>query len=284
MPIFYSENKSVSKVIENDEPIVPVSVVIPCYHHVESIERAVASVAMQSMKVIECIIVNDGGGEPADRVLSKLQYRYGKNWLIIESLQSNVGAGGARNIGWDRAHGTYIAFLDADDAWHPRKIEIQYGYMSGHPEVSLCGHRHRQEVSKPQWWNYSLTERYTNVKLASLLFSNKFITPSAMVKRDLNVRFSANQRYMEDFRLWLTIAIQGKCIVMLEDELACIYKPKFGQSGLSADLVNMELGELRTYLAICLENPIILPLLIFLFPYSLAKFLRRLLLVMVKRI
>lgn len=256
--------------------VVPVSVVIPCYCHTGMLERAIASVARQSARPLELIVVNDGGGESVDGVLKDLQIQYGADWLVIVTLPENVGAGEARNAGWAVARGAYIAFLDADDAWHPRKIEIQYGYVVNHPDVAVCGHRHRQETAGADWNSYELTGRSCDVRLIRLLLANRFITPSAMVRRSLAVRFATRQRHMEDFRLWLTVAARGGRIVRLEDELACIYKAPFGESGLSADMVRMEIGELQAYWAICREIPLLSPAMLLFVPYSLVKFLRRL--------
>lgn len=257
--------------------VAPVSAVIPCYRHVETLERAVASAARQSAKPLELIVVNDGGGESVDNTLKDLQIQYGADWLAIVTLPRNVGAGEARNAGWVVAKGEYVAFLDADDAWHPHKIEIQYSYMANHPDVAVCGHRHRQEIAETDWAGYELTGRSRNIKLVHLLLANRFITPSAMVRRDLTARFATRQRHMEDFRLWLAVAARGERIVKLEDELACIYKAPFGESGLSADMVQMEIGELQAYCALCREIPLLFPAMLLFIPYSLLKFLRRLL-------
>jgi len=263
--------------------VVPVSAVIPCYRHIETLKRAVASVAGQTVKPMEMIVVNDGGGKRVDKEIEELQARYGATWLSMVALPRNLGAGAARNAGWSRAKGTYVAFLDADDAWHPRKIEVQYGYMVTRPDIAVCGHRHRLEANDAHWVDYALTGRCADVKLARLLLANQFITSSAMVRRDLDVRFAATQRYMEDFRIWLTVLIRGRRMVILEDELACIFKPIFGSSGLSANLIRMEIGELRTYLSIGVESPLLLPAIFLFIPYSLGKFLRRWLLVMIRR-
>jgi len=262
---------------------VPVSAVIPCYRHHETLERAVASVAGQTMRPMELIVVKDGGGERVEKVLENIQAKYGAKWLSIVNFPRNRGAGAARNAGWSRAKGTHVAFLDADDAWHPRKIEVQYGYMATRSDIAVCGHQYRLELNDPHWSDYALTGHIADVKLVRLLLANQFITSSAMVRRDLGVRFADNQRYMEDFRIWLTVSVRGGRMVILEDELACIFKPIFGSSGLSANLISMEIGELKTYLSTCVEFPWLLPATLLLIPYSLAKFLRRYALFLVRR-
>ena len=269
------------KATEFTDPIttVPVSVVIPCYRHAETLDRAIASVAVQSVRPIELIVVNDGGGKWVDDILQKLQLKFGADWLLIVSLPENVGAGEARNAGWQIARGEFVAFLDADDAWHPRKIEIQYDYMKTHPDVAVSGHRNRRGDTNACWDSYELYGPNVDIKLGQLLRANQFITPSVMLKRDLAIRFAAKQRHMEDFQLWLTISAKGWRIVKLGSELACVYKFPYGESGLSAQLMRMEIGELRAYLNICRVKPLLLPGMLLLMPYSLGKFLRRLFLV-----
>jgi glycosyltransferase involved in cell wall biosynthesis len=254
---------------------VPVSVVIPCYRHTDVLARAIRSVANQSSRPLELIVVNDGCGDELDKFLREFQEHFGSEWMLVVTLPNNVGAGEARNAGWAVAKGDYIAFLDADDAWHPRKLEIQYNFMKAHPDVAVSGHRHRQELAQVKWDNYELTGRYFEIKLSRLLFANQFTTPSAMVKRNLAVRFAVNQRHMEDFRLWLTVVLRGGRMVKLDAELACTFKAMFGASGLSAEMLAMEIGELQTYWSICKETRLMLPLMIVFAPYSLAKFLRR---------
>ena len=58
----------------------------------------------------------------------------------MTELAENVGAGEARNRGWALATQPYVAFLDADDTWHPQKLEIQHAWMADHADYVLTGH------------------------------------------------------------------------------------------------------------------------------------------------
>src|SRR5574340_1082572 len=115
----------------------PVSVVIPCYCCSETIGRALVSIASQTMLPQEVILVEDAspdGGETLGK-LRHLAGEYGETFIVkVIALKENCGAGSARNRGWEAAGQPYIAFLDADDAWHPKKIELQYSWMCEHPE------------------------------------------------------------------------------------------------------------------------------------------------------
>lgn len=93
--------------------IAPVSVVIPCFQCVRTLERAVASVAGQTVLPLELILVDDGSGDETRALMTHLQSRNKTGWIKLVMLDTNVGAASARNAGWDEARGDFVAFLDA---------------------------------------------------------------------------------------------------------------------------------------------------------------------------
>ena len=259
-----------------NKTFVPVSVIIPCYRCAFTIRRAIQSIINQIQKPAEVILVDDASGDETLAVLRELEQQY-PSWLKVIALAENQGAASARNAGWAAANQPYIAFLDADDAWHPKKIEIQYGYMNAHPEVTLSGHRHRilnQDNHLPDWLIPSSTIAVP-INKWNLLLSNQFITPSIMLRRDIAQRFSEHQRYMEDHLVWLEIICDGALVVKLPEELAAIYKSSFGVTGLSANIFAMERSELYNYVQLYKSQRLGLIALIFLEAFSLLKFLRR---------
>lgn len=256
--------------------VAPVSVVIPCFRCTSTINRAIASIAQQTQKPIEVILVEDGSGDDTLSVLQALIEPF-SDWIKIIALSENQGAANARNLGWAAATQPYIAFLDADDAWHPQKIEIQTAYMNAHPELVLCGHQHRiieDSIVLPDWQIQAWTAQC--ISKWSWLLSNKFVTPSVMVRRDVYQRFKQNQRYMEDYRLWLEFVCSENEVTKLSAELVAIYKSSYGVSGLSAQLWAMEHGELSNYQHLYDKNYINLVQWFALSVYSLLKFVRRL--------
>ncbi|MBX9903498.1 MAG: glycosyltransferase [Burkholderiales bacterium] len=252
-----------------------VSVVVPCYRCSKTIRRAVTSVAAQTCRPLEVILVDDGSGDDTLETLLDIQRQYGDVWIKVIPLKVNAGASAARNAGWDIAKGEMVAFLDADDAWHPEKIRIQHEFMATHPEFTLTGHGHRQLDEVPTGHSPAGQVTHDVVSYNTLLLSNRFITPSAMIRRDVPFRFQSTKRHMEDFHLWLTVAANGHRIAILDAELAYIFKAPFGELGLSADIVAMEKGELDCYWKLHQEGQLgILPTLS-LSAYSCTKFLRR---------
>jgi glycosyltransferase involved in cell wall biosynthesis len=253
-----------------------VSVVIPCYRCARTLEHAMASVAAQTLRPAEVILVDDASSDDTRDVLKKLKEQFDVGWIKLVFLDQNVGAGSARNAGWAVASQPYVAFLDADDAWHARKIEIQYGYMTIRPDVALSGHEFRvlKQGVLPNS-DVDQGEAQTVGKWAMLL-SNQFVTPSAMIKRDVSYRFIERQRYMEDHMLWLRVVCSGDRVVKLPVALTAIYKAPFGVTGLSSRLWLMERSDLGNYRRLCQAGYINRLQLAVLLAYSLLKFVRRL--------
>jgi glycosyltransferase involved in cell wall biosynthesis len=173
----------------------PVSAVIPCYRCALTIGRAVGSIAAQTRRPAEVILVDDGSGDGTLERLRALAASCAPGWIRVVALPENRGAADARNAGWADATQPYLAFLDADDAWHPRKVELQYGYMKEHPEVALCAHRH-EILDAPQVPDRPVGEiAAEQVSRTSLLLSNNFFAPTMMMlKRELPQRFLAGCR------------------------------------------------------------------------------------------
>jgi glycosyltransferase involved in cell wall biosynthesis len=223
---------------------VPVSVVIPCFQAHATLPRAVASVAQQTARALEVIVVDDASNAGTSGVLRELQLCYGAHWLRVIRLESNQGPASARNAGWDAARGDFVAFLDSDDSWHPRKLEIQLRFMQEHPEFALTGHGH---VAGGMFDSSVNDVPHAEVSARALLLSNRFVTPSVMVRRTLSARFRSGQRHMEDHLLWMQLALDGQRIARIGLPLASLYKPQFGAGGQSGDLKQMEAAELANY-------------------------------------
>lgn len=257
------------------EAFLPVSTIIPCYRCADTIDRAVSSVVRQVCKPAELILVDDASNDGTLEKLRAYESRYGADWVKVIALKRNGGPSMARNEGWDAATQPYIAFLDADDAWHPRKLLIQYQWMSSHPSVALTGHAWlwvrsaMPGVDLPQEW------RTWQVSPRTLLLSNRLSTPTIMLRRDLPNRFDVTKRYSEDYLLWLEIVLAGHAAFFIDLPLAYVFKAPYGESGLSARLWEMELGELDTYRKLAAAGMITRTSLWFLYSWSMLKFLRR---------
>lgn len=256
----------------------PVSVIIPCYRCANTIKRALDSIMAQTLLPEEIILVDDFSNDQNETValLESLKNLYYKTNIKIVQLDKNSGPGSARNAGWKQASQPYLAFLDADDSWHPKKLKIQYQWMVEHPDAVLSGHQSlklsAQQILPTLPDNFAVTR----VNKYSLLFSNRFPTRSVMLKRDVSFRFVPEKRYAEDYLLWLTIVFNGQSAWFLNGAMTYSYKDDFGESGLTGDLWKTQLGVLDTYQQIYNTGFISMVMFILVSSLSLCKYLRRL--------
>jgi glycosyltransferase involved in cell wall biosynthesis len=235
--------------------IVPVSVIIPCYCCTDTIGRAVDSVMTQTMLPSEVWLVDDASPDDGKtrNALEALCNHHGNAPLFeVLALSANGGPGAARNTAWDRATQPFLAFLDAADVWHPRKLEIQYGWMAGHPSVMLTGHAVNRfgdtgDLHLPAASEVAEYRNTWQVSPRQLLWANYFPTRSVMLWRELPYRFEPAKRRSEDYLLWLQIAFDGHPVWRLELPLASSFSAPYGEAGLTKDLWNMEKGELDTF-------------------------------------
>jgi glycosyltransferase involved in cell wall biosynthesis len=100
-----------------NQPLV--SVIIPNYNYANYLREAIDSVLTQTYANIEVIVVDDGSKDESKEILQS----YGDKITAI--FQRNQGVAAARNNGVAKSKGDYIAFLDADDVWLPKKLERQ---------------------------------------------------------------------------------------------------------------------------------------------------------------
>ena len=98
-----------------------VSVIIPTIHRPQLVLRALEGVFGQTMREFEAIVVVDGHDSETLQALGSID----DPRLRVKALPTGVGCAGARNAGVVEARGRWIAFLDDDDEWFPRKLEIQ---------------------------------------------------------------------------------------------------------------------------------------------------------------
>jgi len=263
--------------MKNNCLTISVSVIVPCFHCTATISRAINSVIKQSQRPAEVILVDDASNDGTLEILRELESKY-VGWIKVIALAENSGASVARNMGWAAATQPYVAFLDADDAWHLRKLELQYAYMREHPNVDLCGHGYRQLADPDELPSWGVAEVIGHVVSKwAVLLSNRFVTPSVMLKRDIAFRFNVESRHMEDYLLWSETICSGLATVKLSAELAAIYKAPFGEAGLSGQMWPMAKADVLNYAYLYKKGLINVWQWYGLSIYSSLKFVRRLL-------
>jgi glycosyltransferase involved in cell wall biosynthesis len=195
----------------SDTPPV-VSVIIPCFNAAAHLGDAISSVLQQSEKHIEVIVVDDGSTDAS----ASLAASFGAKVRYLH--QQNQGAASARNSGLQQARGQYIAFLDADDWWHPQKLEAQLFHLRN---CSSCGavYAHWQVCGShldPSWRehvaqrldtsNSTVDQQHSGWLYHELLIDSVIHTSSILFRRqtiDRVGRFDESLLRGQDLDYWL---------------------------------------------------------------------------------
>lgn len=210
------------------------SVIIPVYNRTYSVRDAIESVLIQSVKPSEIIVIDDGSS--FDMAL------YLKNYLHhirLIKLNDNKGVSFARNVGIEAAHGEYIAFLDSDDLFLPKKIEYQLNYMK---ENNLyISHTDEFWFRPGKWINQGKSNKRYGGYIFDKILDKCRISPSSLIVHKSvfnNVGyFNENLRVCEDYELFLRIALKYN-IGYLEKKL--IIKRAVEKNSLSANIKHIE--------------------------------------------
>jgi glycosyltransferase involved in cell wall biosynthesis len=112
-----------------------ISVVVPAFNAAQTIRETLHSISVQTYRKLEVIVVDDGSTDDT-ATLVRNHARNDPRFRVIS--QANGGVASARNAGVRASSGELIAFIDADDLWHPSKIEKQAAVLSsGGPDMGL---------------------------------------------------------------------------------------------------------------------------------------------------
>lgn len=106
-----------------------VSIIVPVYNVEKFIRETLDCVRKQTYPHWELLLVEDGSQDKSIEVIEAYVKETGDERIRMIQQPSNMGAARARNRGLQEARGRYIAYLDADDIWMPRKLELELAFM-----------------------------------------------------------------------------------------------------------------------------------------------------------
>ena len=196
-----------------------ISAVIPTHNRSGTLRRALESLRAQTRPPDEIVVVDDGSSDDTP------------DWLprdypgVTYIRQANAGVSAARNRGVASARTEWIAFLDSDDEWRPRKLELQEEALAANPDYHIC---HSNEI-----WirdGRRVNEGNRHAKSGGWIFQKCLplcvISPSAAVVRRSLLEglggFDESLPVCEDYDMWLRICARHP-VLFLEEPLTVKY-------------------------------------------------------------
>ncbi len=199
-----------------------VSVVTPTYNAADFIKETIESVQKQTYPYWEMLIVDDCSSDTTREIVKEMAARDSR--ISLTTLAENGGPAAARNAALSNAKGKYIAFLDSDDLWLPKKLETQVAFMNKNDlAFSFTDYRIVQEtgeitetvVKAPKVVDYRFLVRNTKIGTLTVMLDAEKTGPLQMQQR---------RDCTEDFALWLSILKKGVNAHGLNEELALYRK------------------------------------------------------------
>ena len=146
-----------------------ISVIIPAYKAADTIERALSSVAEQTLKPKQIIVIDDGSNDDTLKIVESFKEHIYEIEIIIFK-QQNLGAGAARNRAINAATGEWLAFLDADDEWHPKKLSTSMDAIRRHNLVLVSHNYYRIDKTSKKPINIKPIKKLKSKPFFSILF------------------------------------------------------------------------------------------------------------------
>lgn len=255
-----------------------ISTIIPCYNSQETILESVDSVVRECVNTSyswELIIVDDGSVDNSMKIVEQYinESSYKSNIILIK--QENGGAAVARNEGILVSRGKFIAFNDSDDRWLPGRLKIQIEYLRNNPNVMLVGGIYGTDnMSK-----IKRLKQVTEITINDQILKNYFAPPTVLLRKSILDKaglFNSQMRYAEEGFFFNNIVYYGKSVLINN----CFSEPitskkRWGDNGLSGNIIKMEQGELFNIKSAYNLGYISWKMYVFSLCFSILKFFRR---------
>lgn len=185
-----------------------ISVVIPAYNASRYIAETLESVLNQTLAPAEVLVIDDGSTDETAAVAEQFAPR------VKVFRRANARQGASRNFGVQQARGEWVAFIDSDDIWEPKKLERQMEEVARTPGVGLC---YTALVPFRVVEGEVVLDAPSRVPPAAkireaLYHSTTFLPSTVLVRRSTFLEaggFATHFRVAEDWDLWLRMLHSG---------------------------------------------------------------------------
>lgn len=214
-----------------------VSIIMPAFNAEKYIGESIQSVMNQTFSNWELIIADD---KSTDNTIEKIKQFNDSRIRVIE-LSKNSGAAVARNKAIERAKGSYLAFLDSDDLWHPEKLEKQLAFMLEN-NILFSSTKYANVNSKNQLLDVTMNHSVLDYN-GVLKYCPGNSTVMYNVK-ELGKFYIPDIKKRNDFVMWLKVIKDAKNLYGLPEVLT-YYRVR--EDGLSSNKSNLVKYQWKVY-------------------------------------
>jgi glycosyltransferase involved in cell wall biosynthesis len=210
-------------------PTPLVSIVMPCFRMGHFLPKSLASIDEQTYTNWELLVVDDCGPEDGTaKTVASFAERFDSGKVVYLRNEENQGVSKSRNVAIGRAAGQLVAFLDADDYWHPKFLATCVARFLSDPGLGVVASA--VQVVDPA--NGTSTEHvmgtnsFERLHFPLSLSIGNLIQPSAAMVRAESVRavggftVVAELQHVEDWDLWIRLVQSGVSFGFIDEALS----------------------------------------------------------------
>ncbi|EPA1952414.1 glycosyltransferase family 2 protein [Vibrio alginolyticus] len=216
-----------------------VSIIMPVYNGEKTIFHAIKSVLCQSYTNWELIIVDDRSQDATRSIVDRID----DERVIFFQLESNTGSPTSpRNYGLGLCSGKYIAFLDADDLWEPKKLELQVAALERGYNIVCSNYSVFIDDNEDDPLSYRQFPKEFNFR--KMLKRNCIGNLTGIYNREkLGIVLQKHQGH-EDYIMWLELVRKGGSVYCVQESLA---RYRLSPSSVSSDKLQAAKWQWRIY-------------------------------------
>ncbi len=218
-----------------------ISIITPVYNAEKYLLQTLQSVQAQTYQNWEQILVFDAKCSDRSQQIAE-EFAKAEPRCRLFSSPDFVGVAANRNVALDNAKGQYLAFLDADDLWHPEKLERQLKFMLSQKTFFCC---HDYQAINENGQTFGNPRKVpAEIKFVNLLQDNRIGCLTVMIQKEYLAQRRFQSLKHEDLALWLELLRDGSVANGLGEILASY---RVLQSSVSSNKLKSALWRWRIY-------------------------------------
>lgn len=217
-----------------------ISVIVPTHNRDNLLKKALDSIKNQTYKNFEVLVVDDIGNESTKEIVSSLN---DERFYYVHNKKYQ-GATYSRNLGIEKSKGNYLAFLDDDDEWYEKKLELQLEKFYSDKEIGIV--YGKLKIKIPSLNISYITAPLKKGEIYKDLIIENYVGGTIIPMINLNVvskevcYFDTNFPAREEYDLWIRLSRKHN-FDFVDDVLAVAYN-NFDEKRISSDIKNYEEG------------------------------------------